>query len=68
MDLIKQQLLALHQDEDGATATEYIVLLVLIACFVIAVVAAFGDTINELFGNAQDEVDSISIEGGYEDD
>lgn len=68
MDLIKQQLLALHRDEDGATATEYIVLLVLIACFVIAVVAAFGEEINQLFGEAQGTVEDISVEGGYDSD
>ena len=35
-----------HRDERGATATEYVVLLVLIACFIIAIVALYGDTLH----------------------
>ena len=66
MDTLKTLLLALHSDEDGATATEYVVLLVLVACFVIAVVALFGDQINDLFGEAHDQVSKISVEGGFE--
>ena len=63
MESIKNLLRALHTDEDGATATEYIVLLVLVACFVIAVVAVFGDSINDLFGEANKEVSRISVKG-----
>ncbi|MGM0556291.1 MAG: Flp family type IVb pilin [Myxococcota bacterium] len=33
-----------HRDEAGATATEYIILLILIACFVIAIVKVYGKT------------------------
>lgn len=33
-----------HSDESGATATEYIILLILIACFVIAIVKVYGQT------------------------
>lgn len=33
-----------HRDESGATATEYIILLILIACFVIAIVKVYGQT------------------------
>ncbi len=66
MDTFKNLLLALHNDEDGATATEYVVLLVLVACFVIAVVALFGDQINNLFGEAHNQVSQVSVEGGFE--
>lgn len=65
MDTLTQLLVALHNDEDGATATEYVVLLVLVACFVIAVIAAFGDQINNLFGEAHDEVTNVSVSDGY---
>lgn len=65
MDTLTQLLIALHNDEDGATATEYVVLLVLVACFVIAIVAAFGDQINNLFGEAHNEVSQISVDEGY---
>ncbi len=51
MDL-KNMLIALHNDEDGATATEYIILLILIACFVIAIVKLFGSTVSDKFNSA----------------
>ncbi len=49
---ILETLSALHHDESGATATEYIILLILIACFVIAVVKVFGSTISSKFNDA----------------
>lgn len=55
MDL-KNLLIAFHSDEDGATATEYIILLILIACFVIAIVKLFGNTVSEKFNDANDAV------------
>jgi Flp pilus assembly pilin Flp len=55
MDL-KNMLIALHNDEDGATATEYIILLILIACFVIAIVKLFGSTVSDKFNSANDSV------------
>lgn len=63
MNTLKAQLLALHSDEDGATATEYIVLLVLVACFVIGIVALFGENIENLFTQASDEVQQVSVDG-----
>lgn len=45
----KNLLLTIHQNEEGATATEYIVLLVLVACFIIAVVKMFGQTVSEKY-------------------
>ena len=65
MDILKNLSLALHNDEDGATATEYVVLLVLVACFVIAIIALFGEEINRLFTEAQEEVSQVSVDGGY---
>jgi len=53
MDTIKDALVAFHEDEDGATATEYIILLILVACFVIAIVKLFGSTVSEKYGKAQ---------------
>ena len=54
----KNLLIALHNDEDGATATEYIILLILIACFVIAIVKVFGQTVEDKYNSANDEVES----------
>lgn len=53
---MKDLLMQLHNDEDGATATEYIILLILIACFVIAIVKLFGSTVSSKFGDAQESV------------
>ena len=53
---IKNMMLALHNDEDGATATEYIILLILVACFVIAIVKLFGGTVSTKFTEANASV------------
>ena len=55
---MKELLMMLHNDEDGATATEYIILLILIACFVIAIVKLFGSTVSSKFGAANSSVTS----------
>lgn len=47
----------LLQDESGATATEYIIMLILIACFVIAVVQLFGDTLRHKWADANNVLD-----------
>ncbi len=39
----------LHNDQSGATSTEYIVLLICIACFCIAVVKIYGETLENKF-------------------
>lgn len=56
MEAIKNLLISLHNDEDGASATEYIILLILIACVVIAIVQLFGATVSKKFGSAQQAV------------
>lgn len=56
MTALKNLLLAIHNDEDGAGATEYIILLILIACVVIAIVKVFGSTISSKFNNANSSV------------
>ena len=56
MSDLKNLLLAFHTDEDGAGATEYIVLLILIACVVIAIVKTFGTTISSKFNRANASV------------
>lgn len=55
-DTIKTQIATLHNDESGATATEYIILLILIACFVIAAVRTFGGTVSEKYGAANQKI------------
>lgn len=51
-DAINHTLSQLHNDESGATATEYIILLVLVACFVMGIVKVFGATVSEKFDDA----------------
>ena len=62
MEAIKNLLIALHNDEDGAGATEYIILLILIACVVIVIVKAFGATVSEKYGAANQKIiDDVNI-------
>ena len=56
MDTLKELLISFHQDDEGATATEYIILLILIACFVIAIVKVFGQTASSKFQKANSAV------------
>lgn len=56
MQDIKQAIIAFHNDEDGATATEYIIMLILIACLVITIVKVFGQTIQNKFDDASNDV------------
>lgn len=51
MDLLQR----FHADEDGAGATEYIVLLICVACFVIGIVKVFGSTLSMKY-QAADEL------------
>ncbi|MFU8807278.1 MAG: Flp family type IVb pilin [Bradymonadaceae bacterium] len=46
----------MHDDENGATATEYIVLLILIACFIILIVKVYGITVSRKFQAAEEYV------------
>ena len=57
MNAIKQLLLTIHRDQSGATATEYIVLLVLVACFIIAIVKFYGQTVSSKYDWANQGVD-----------
>ncbi len=50
-----------HENESGATATEYIVLLILVACFIILVVKQFGQTISEKLGWADERVTKFVV-------
>lgn len=45
-----------HRDESGATASEYLIMLILVACFVIGVVKVFGQTVSEKYGWADERV------------
>lgn len=47
-----------HNQEEGATATEYVILLVLIACFLIASIALFGETVSQKYMDATNTVDT----------
>ena len=58
MNEITTLLAAFHNDEDGAGATEYILLLILIACVVIAIVKVFGQTLTEKYGAANTRVEN----------
>jgi Flp pilus assembly pilin Flp len=53
---IIETLAIFNNDESGATATEYIILLILIACFVIAAVKTFGGTVSSKYNEANQAV------------
>ena len=50
--LILKSIQQLHHDESGAAATEYIILLILVACFVIGIVKMFGSTVSAKYAAA----------------
>lgn len=54
---LRKRLTAIHHDEEGAGATEYIILLILIACVIIAIVKVFGTTLRSKYERAQEKVD-----------
>ena len=56
MNELKNALIAFHADEDGAGATEYIILLILIACIIIGMVAAFGSVLSQKYSDAKNEI------------
>ena len=58
MQDLKQALVTFHNDQDGATSTEYIIVLILIACIIIGIVAAFGSVLSKKFDAARSQVDS----------
>jgi pilus assembly protein Flp/PilA len=45
-DSLAVKLREFHSDEAAATATEYIILLILVACFIIAIVRIYGQTMS----------------------
>lgn len=55
VEQMRNRVVAFHRDQSAATATEYIILLILVACFVIAIVKIFGKTVYDKFW-AADEV------------
>lgn len=59
MKVLMSSIRQLHHDESGATATEYIIMLTLVACFVIAVVRMFGETLENKYADATNGVDRL---------
>jgi len=49
-------LMRMHQEEDAAGATEYIILLILIACVVIGIVKVYGETVSEKYEDGKEKV------------
>lgn len=56
LDALKAALARFHNNEDGATATEYVILLILVACFIIAIVKTFGETASRKYEAANEVV------------
>ena len=49
--------------ETGATATEYLIILGLIAIAIISAVQLFGEKVDEKLGAAKDQIDGIKMNG-----
>lgn len=47
-----------HLQEEGATATEYIILVVLIACFLITAVTLFGEAVAQKFTDSTNQIET----------
>lgn len=71
MHALLKAITALHRDEAGITSTEYVILLVLIACASIVTVMALADEISEFYQDVHSQMSSGEIRGGiagfYED-
>ena len=63
---MKQQLLKLWRDEDGATAIEYALIVGLIAVVLIVTLSTLGDTIKGFFDSIGTELSKVGVEGGGE--
>lgn len=61
---MKQQLLKLWRDEDGATAIEYALIAGLIAVVLIVTLTEVGTSIKNLFDTVSDELDAVVDEAG----
>ncbi len=57
-----------HEDETGQGMTEYIIIIVLVAIFVIAMVKLFGNKIKALFSGSAKELEGVGTEAGIEMD
>ena len=47
----------LDSDESGATATEYIIIIALIAIALVAIITAFGESLFEIFKGSKETLD-----------
>lgn len=60
---MKQQLLKLWRDEDGATAIEYALIAGLIAVVLIVTLTGVGDSIKALFTKVSEELNKVAPVG-----
>lgn len=56
---IREAAARLHDDESGATTTEYIIIVSLIAIALIGVITTFGQEIADLFNRGTDELTGV---------
>ena len=54
----------LHLDEEGITSTEYVILLVLIACASIVTVMALAEEIGTFYQDVHSQMSSGEVRGG----
>lgn len=61
MNRPRQALSHLFHDESGTTATEYICILITIACFVISIVKVFGMTLEHKYADANNAIARLVV-------
>ena len=59
MTKLVKVLKAIHKDEEGATTTEYIIIVALVAIALIAVITTFGEQIAAMFTTSSDELEAV---------
>ena len=68
MNTLKALIIELHEDEAGVTATEYVSILVLVACVSIASVQLLGTHVTELYTEVHEGMSNGEIRGGLASD
>ena len=68
MQMLKALLITLHEDESGVTTTEYVSILVLIACVSVVTVNTFGEALSDLYSEVHEGMSNGEIRGGLASD
>ena len=68
MDMLIRQLKAIHRDESGVATTEYLLVLILVGLFCIAIVFALHEELQELYRDVHAGMSNGQVSGGLSAD